>query len=83
MVEPDTAESVDPKQIYDRAREIIKYMEEHKGSNGLLLTYDPEAEKFQFLAMHADPDEVFGLLLSGMGVLKDLAKDTDKERVLN
>lgn len=83
MVDTEQAENVEPKKIYERAREIIKYMEDRKGCNGLLLTYDPEAEKFQFLAMHADTDEVFALLLSGMSVLRDLAKDTAEERTLN
>lgn len=83
MTDTEHAENVEPQKIYERARDIIKYMEDRKGCNGLLLTYDPEAEKFQFLAMHADPDEIFALLLSGMGVLKDLAKDTNKERTLN
>jgi hypothetical protein len=79
----DTAEHVDPKKIYDRAREIIKEIEVKPGCNALLLTYDPNAEKFQFLAMHADADEVFALLLSGMGVLKDAADAARQERTLN
>jgi hypothetical protein len=79
----NTAENIDPKKIYDRARELIAYMESREKCNGLLLTYDPDEEKFQFLAMHADLDEVLALLLSGMGVVRETVKDTDGGRTLN
>jgi len=79
----DTAERVDPAKIYDRARELLNELEAKPGCNALLLTYDPNAEKFQFLAMHADADEVYALLLSGLGVLKDAAEATRVERTLN
>lgn len=83
MADTEHAESVDPKKIYDRAREVLKAAEESKGSNSLLLSYNPDTERFQFLAIHADPEEVYALLLSGMSALKDIVKDIDIERTLN
>ena len=61
----DKDEHIEPEKIFNKARELLAEMEKGKGCNGLLMTYDPEAEKFQFLAIHADAEEVMALLLSG------------------
>lgn len=79
----DKDEHIEPDKIYIKAREIISEMEKSKGCNGLLMTYDPEAEKFQFLAIHADAEEVMALLLSGMGVMRETIRDTNPNRTLN
>ena len=79
----DEAENVDPEKIFTKARELLAEMEKGEGCNGLLLTYDPEAEKFQFLAIHADAEEVMALLLSGMGVVREAIKNTSPDRTLN
>ena len=79
----DTDENVEPEKIFTKARELLSEMEKGKGCNGLLMTYDPEAEKFQFLAIHADAEEVMALLLSGMGVMRETIKNTSPDRILN
>jgi hypothetical protein len=79
----DKDEYLEPEKIYTKARELLSEMEKSKGCNGLLLTYDPEAEKFQFLAIHADAEEVMALLLSGMGVMRETIRDTNPNRTLN
>lgn len=79
----DNAENIDPKKVFDKARELIGEMEKNNGCNGLLLTYDPDAEKFQFLAIHSDTEEVLALLLSGMGVVRESIRDTNPDRTLN
>lgn len=79
----DKDEHIEPEKIFTKARELLDEMEKGKGCNGLLMTYDPEAEKFQFLAIHADAEEVMALLLSGMGVVRETIKDTSPDRILN
>ena len=79
----DKDEYLEPEKIYTKARELLSEMEKSKGCNGLLMTYDPEAEKFQFLAIHADAEEVMALLLSGMGVMRETIRDTNPNRTLN
>lgn len=79
----DKDEYLEPEKIFTKARELLAEMEKSKGCNGLLMTYDPEAEKFQFLAIHADAEEVMALLLSGMGVVRETIKDTSPDRILN
>jgi len=79
----DKDENIEPEIIFTKARELLSEMEKSEGCNGLLLTYDPEAEKFQFLAIHADAEEVMALLLSGMGVMRQTIKDTNPNRTLN
>jgi len=79
----DKDENIEPERIFTKARELLSEMEKSEGCNGLLLTYDPEAEKFQFLAIHADAEEVMALLLSGMGVMRQTIKDTNPNRTLN
>ena len=79
----DKDEYLEPDKIYVKAREIISEMEKSKGCNGLLLTYDPEAERFQFLALHADAEEALALLLSGMGVIQQTIKDTNPNRTIH
>jgi hypothetical protein len=83
MDKTEGAENIDPQKVFGRAIDIITALEHSKNGNGLLITYDPDAEKFQFLAMHADPEEIRALLLSAMGILKDIVEDTDEGRVLN
>ena len=79
----DKDENIEPERIFAKARELLSEMEKSEGCNGLLLTYDPEAEKFQFLAIHADAEEVMALLLSCMGVMRQTIKDTNPNRTLN
>ena len=79
----DKDEYLEPEKIFTKARELLAEMERSKGCNGLLMTYDPEAEKFQFLAIHADAEEVMVLLLGGMGVVRETIKDTSPDRILN
>ena len=79
----DKDEHIEPEKIFTKARELLAEMEKGKGCNGLLMTYDPEAEKFKFLAIHADAEEVMALLLSGMGVMRQTIKDTNPNRTLN
>lgn len=83
MDKPEEVENIEPQKIFARAIELITELEHSKNGNGLLLTYDPDAEKFQFLAMHADTEEVYALLLSGMGVVRDAIKDVSNDRTLN
>lgn len=79
----DIEQNIEPKKIFDKAREVIADMEKGKDCNGILLTYDPDAETFQFLAINADPQEVLALLLSGMGVVREDLKNINPDRTLN
>lgn len=79
----DIEEHIPETKIFDRAREIIADMEKANNCNGIILTYDPDAEKFQFLAMNADPEEVLALLLSGMGVVRNELLNVSPDRTIN
>lgn len=78
------SESIDPAEVFAKAREMLDRMEELDGKgNALLLTYDSESEAFQMLSMHADIDEVKALILSCIATMKQLVDSTQADRTLN
>jgi len=68
---------------FDKARDMITEMQASETCRGIMLTYDPENQRFQFIVMQADSDEVFELLINGMQALKSIMEDTSDDRTLN
>lgn len=77
------AQNISPEEVYKKARELLAELEKQERSNGLLIAYNPDTEKFQFLSLNADVEEIFALLLGGMGMIKKTIVDMQSDRTLN
>jgi hypothetical protein len=79
----EQAEGMSALDTFNKAQEMLDNIQATKSCRGIMVTYDPNTEKFQFIVMQADPEEVFQLLISGMEALKSVVDDTSDDRILN
>ena len=79
----EAAECLGMEKTFDRAKEMIEEIKGSETCRGVMLTYDPEKNRFQFIVLQAEHEEVFELLINGMQALKAIMEDTSDDRTLN
>jgi hypothetical protein len=79
----ESSECLSGPSTFDKAREMVGEVQASETCRAIMLTYDPEKQKFQFIVMQADHEEVFELLINGMQALKSVMQDTSSDRTLN